>query len=109
MHSTIDTRKAQLLARKAELSRRIAQIETELDSHHAADWTELATEREADEVLEGIGISAQAEVRMIDAALVRMEQGEYGACTRCGADIAAARLDLLPFTPFCQSCAASAG
>lgn len=98
-------RKTQLTARKEDLTKRMVTIEAELDSHHNADWEELAVEREADEVLEGMGLSAQAELRMIDAALVRIDVGDYGNCAKCGTTISEERLDLLPFTPFCRDCA----
>ncbi len=100
-----EARKAQLLARKAELETRLHGIEAELESHDAKDWEELATEREGDEVLEGIGVSGQQELRMIEAALQRIAAGDYGDCVTCGAEIAEERLDLLPFTPFCRHCA----
>jgi len=102
----LDARKIQLEARLADLSARMAGIETELESHQATDWEDLATEREADEVLEGMGLSAQQESRMITAALQRISDGDYGKCVKCGAEIGAARLDVLPFTPFCRDCAA---
>lgn len=98
-------RRAQLLARMADLNSRLTSIETELDSHNNADWEELATERETDEVLEGIGLSGQQELRMIEAALHRIDGGEYGFCMKCGAQISEERLDVLPFTPFCKTCA----
>lgn len=98
-------RHSRLAERLHELESRMQGIEAELDSHHDPDWSELATEREGDEVLERMGQSAQAEVRMIRAALQRIEAGDYGTCVDCGADIGAARLDVLPFTPFCRSCA----
>ncbi len=69
-------RQAQLLARKAELAQRLAEIDAELDDHQSKDWEELATEREADEVLETMGASGQAEIAMIDAALARIAEGE---------------------------------
>ncbi|RUS60648.1 TraR/DksA family transcriptional regulator [Pseudorhodobacter sp. E13] len=99
-------RKAQLSARLGDLEARLGAIEVELDSHQSKDWEEMATEREADEVLEGLGTSGQQEIRKIKAALARMEAGTYGVCTKCGADIAEARLDVLPYTPFCATCAA---
>lgn len=105
MTKPLAERKAQLLARKAELSARMTGIEAELDSHQNPDWDDLAIEREGDEVLEGIGLSAQNELRMIDAALARMADDAYGDCVRCGNDIGEERLDLLPFTPFCRACA----
>lgn len=98
-------RKAQLEARLAALLARMTEIDAELDSHNARDWEDLAVEREGDEVLEGMGLSAQQEVRAIEAALARIAAGDYGFCTRCGAGIEPERLDVLPYTPFCRSCA----
>ena len=103
--TSIADRKADLEARMAALRQRLEGIEQELDSHQSKDWEDLATEREEDEVLEGMGLSGQQEIRMIAAALTRIEQGEYGFCTRCGAAISAERLDVLPHTPFCRACA----
>lgn len=99
-------RRDQILQRQAFLLRRLDRIESELDTHDAKDFAEMATERESDEVLEDLGSSAQHELRMIDAALKRIESGEYGDCTRCGDPIGEERLDLLPATPFCAACAA---
>lgn len=104
--TSLTMRREQLEARLADLQGRLAGIEAELDSHNAADWEELATEREGDEVLEGMGLSGQQEICMIEAALQRIAAGEYGYCVKCGAEIGAARLDVLPFTPFCRDCAA---
>jgi DnaK suppressor protein len=41
----------------------------------------------------------------IEAALVRIEEGEFGYCHECGEEIAKARLDLDPTFPSCVSCA----
>ncbi len=105
----LKNRRTALEARLKELDERMQTIDQELDSHNSKDWEDLATEREEDEVLEGMGLSAQAEIRMIKAALVRMEAGEYGDCVDCGDDITKERLDVLPYTPFCRVCAAKHG
>ncbi len=102
----IATRKAQLLTRLGDLNGRLARIEAELDAPQTADWEDRAAEREGDEVLEGVGLTGQQEIRMIEAALDRIAAGTYGTCVTCGAEIGDARLDLLPFTPFCRDCAA---
>ncbi len=102
---TLQARKEQLLSRRAELNERLHVIEAELDSHQSKDWEELATEREEDEVLEGMGTAGLKEIKMIDQALARFEAGEYGTCMRCGNPISDARLDVLPFTPVCRECA----
>lgn len=106
--TSVATRKAQLEARLAALNTRISDIGAELDAHSSKDWEELATEREGDEVLEDLGLSAQSEIRMINAALSRVAAGEYGYCVKCGAEIAEERLDVIPATPFCTACASAA-
>lgn len=96
------TRQQQLEQRLADLDQRLGGIEAELVGHDEKDWEEQATEREGDEVLEQMGLGSQTEIRAIKAALQRIADGNYGLCLRCGAEIEAARLDLLPFTPFCK-------
>ena len=98
-------RKAQLTARLAELGVRLHGIEDELLSHQSRDWEELATEREHDEVLTSMGDGGKEEIRMIQAALARLSDGEYGYCRFCGAVISSERLDVVPATPFCRNCA----
>ncbi|NNE87336.1 MAG: TraR/DksA family transcriptional regulator [Silicimonas sp.] len=41
----------------------------------------------------------------IDAALLRLDEGEFGYCVDCGEEIAPKRLELDPTTPNCVSCA----
>ena len=101
----VSERRAAMETRLADLKARLEAIEAELDSHDEQDWEELAIEREGDEVLEATGLGAQQEMRMIEAALARIDSGDYGACARCGGEIGEARLDVLPFTPFCRNCA----
>ena len=95
-----------LNARMKELDKRLHEIEDELDSHQSKDWEELAVEREEDEVLEGLGNSGQTEIAQIQAAFVRMDEGEFGYCVECGNEISPERLKVLPHTPFCRDCAA---
>jgi RNA polymerase-binding transcription factor DksA len=98
------SRKTQLETRAAKLTARL-KIDPELDVPCTKDREDIATEREADEVLEMIGLSGQQELRQIAVALNRLAQGTYGVCAKCGDDIVAQRLDLLPDTPFCARCA----
>ncbi|MDV4167683.1 TraR/DksA family transcriptional regulator [Rhodovulum sp. FJ3] len=98
-------RKKALIARLRELDTRLHNIEDELDSHQAKDWEDLATEREEDEVLERIGVDGIAEIERIRNALARIDDGTYGVCVTCGDEISAKRLDILPATPFCATCA----
>ncbi|TGY90369.1 TraR/DksA family transcriptional regulator [Marinicauda algicola] len=45
------------------------------------------------------------ELRRIDAALRRLEEGEYGYCVECGEAIEGRRLGIDPAAPRCAGCA----
>jgi len=44
-------------------------------------------------------------LEQIEAALVRIEDGNYGVCLECEGKIPKARLQVLPHTPYCVKCA----
>lgn len=50
----------------------------------------------------------QAERAAIDAALARIEEGEFGFCVKCGEEIAPARLEHNPAASTCIQCAREA-
>jgi RNA polymerase-binding transcription factor DksA len=104
---TNETRRAALLTRLAELDGRLHAIEAELDQPHTKDWDDRAIETEGDQVLERLGQSGLDEIRRIMAALGRIKTGVYGECVTCGNRISEERLDVLPATPFCKTCAAA--
>lgn len=101
----ISARKQALQDRRAKLAGHLIEVEHSLDQTPPKDWEDRSSERQGDEVLESLGQVELAELKRIDAALVRIEDGSYGYCTLCGSDISEARLDLLPDTPFCKTCA----
>jgi RNA polymerase-binding transcription factor DksA len=96
-----------LLARRKELLSDLDHIEEDLDAPTPKDWEDRASERQGDEVLEALGEHDLQELRQIDAALKRVEDGEYGYCVTCGNEISPERLKVLPATPFCKTCAAN--
>lgn len=96
LNPSVAGHKATMEARLADLRARLSAIEEELDSHTERDWEEAAIEREGDEVLEAAGVSGQNEIRMIEAALKRIEDGEYGYCEVTGEPIGLGRLSARP-------------
>lgn len=98
--------KQKLIDLREEVTQRMKNIEKDIRHEDlSADWNEQATERENDEVLESLGNAADRELANINAALQRIEDGSYFYCEECGDDIPAARLELLPFSTLCVSCA----
>lgn len=96
---------AQLRERKDYLESSLDRIEKELDSEAPKDFEDRASEREGDEVLEGLGAAELTELRQINAALERVEDGTYGDCVNCGKPISEKRLAAVPHTPLCIDCA----
>jgi len=48
------------------------------------------------------------EMQRVEAAIKRIDAGEYGACISCGEEIAAKRLAVDPVIPTCIRCASGA-
>lgn len=46
-----------------------------------------------------------SELQRIEAALARLDAGDYGFCIACGEEIADKRLELDPTAPLCIDCA----
>lgn len=95
---------AALKARKSELERRLRKIEDDLDQPGSSDVSEHAIEVVEDEVMEGVGQAGLAELKAIDAALERIDNGTYGTCVRCGGPISEARLNAVPHAALCEDC-----
>lgn len=105
MHVKHIERKISLETRLRELKSRLVTLEHDLDEPTSPDSEDRSIEREDDEVMERLGLAAQNEVRAIELALVRLEQGAYGLCETCGGEISQERLDILPYTAVCRLCA----
>lgn len=96
---------AKLNEKLAQLEERLAHLKKDMSKSHSADSSEQAVERENDEVLEGIGQETESAIQDVRAALVKISEGSYGNCSRCGAAINPQRLEALPETGHCVTCA----
>lgn len=47
---------------------------------------------------------AEKELKLVEAALDRLDDGTFGRCLRCGEEIAAERLEALPWAAHCIAC-----
>jgi DnaK suppressor protein len=53
---------------------------------------------------QAIADSLELRLNTIESALERLDEGSYGVCADCGADIPPGRLKALPFATLCVSC-----
>ena len=97
--------RARLEAMLAELESRETRIADDLAEPLNPDSGEQAVEMEDDAALEGQGALVSREIASVKRALGRIEDGTYGACVRCAAAIAPARLEARPEAALCIDCA----
>jgi RNA polymerase-binding protein DksA len=96
---------ADLLAKQAELVRRLARLKENLTAGRSADSQEQAQELENAEVVDALGNEARAEISKIAKALDQIKNNTYGICADCGDQIPMARLEAYPFADRCIRCA----
>jgi DnaK suppressor protein len=60
------------------------------------------------EIFRSLVSGARAAFRADQAARWRMDEGRYGRCVTCDAEIGAERLEILPQTTYCMACQRSA-
>ena len=107
--SDYEQQRERLLARLAELERRVGRLTSDLrhEEHPVEqDFEEQATQRENEDVLGALDEAGRRELASIRLALSRMDAGDYGTCRRCGEAIAPERLRVLPTALECVGCAA---
>ncbi len=72
-----------------------------LADNHPADLGSEDYERGKDLALQEQRLS---QLRRIEEALNRIEEGSYGTCLRCGREIPPERLEVAPEAPYCLAC-----
>ncbi len=97
--------KEKLEAQLRILEDRAQRIETRLSDPGSPDWEENAVIHEDDEVLGALSEKAEGDIHEIRLALMRIADGTYGKCVRCHSPITLTRLEALPFTANCVTCA----
>jgi RNA polymerase-binding transcription factor DksA len=95
----------QLRARLADLIDRAEVIEDDLRHPLDKDWEEQAIDLADDEALAGVDDVLRNEIQQIRLALLRIANGTYGTCAKCGDEIPLARLKARPIATRCVTCA----
>lgn len=112
MATELDAVREKLLVHKQELLTRAAKVHADITRSSGPldkDFAEQVVQMENDAVLAGIGEATAAELAQINRALAQLDQGTYGLCSQCGKPIDVRRLQALPYSDRCISCAEKAG
>jgi RNA polymerase-binding protein DksA len=68
------------------------------------DLADVASDDIDRKMIEAIGSQELRQLRLIDSALTRIQQGKYGLCMKCGRKIPHARLEAIPYALMCIEC-----
>lgn len=96
------TKRDQLLSRLDSIRSDLKQARGPLEH----DLDDQAIELENEEVLARLELATRRELEQVLAALDRIDEGVFGICVDCGAQISSARLRVMPHTIRCLACAA---
>ncbi|MFT4561830.1 MAG: RNA polymerase-binding transcription factor DksA [Gammaproteobacteria bacterium] len=90
---------AEMMRLRTDLTQRLGRVARHIhrrDAPVSAALDEQAIERQNDEVVFALDDTLSLELRAVEAALARVQNGTFGCCVTCGDEIESARLDALP-------------
>lgn len=96
-----------LLEQKEKIVRKLSQFyneSKEVETDIAQDVVDKAESSYTKEFLLSLSDAEREQLRLLDAALRRLETPGFGICQMCGQQISKKRLNALPWTPYCINC-----
>lgn len=103
----IDYYKAKLLERRAALTGIVERTENygrEADTELTQDPADKASNAYTKELLFSQSTNDRFILQLIEEALERIENGEYGLCVHCNKEIQPKRLEAVPWARHCITC-----
>ena len=105
-HETLKIRE-RLLAKRSDLLKLIQSsksLERDVGDLTFSNEIDLASSLEGREMLFQLTSRDRNELRLIEEALFRINEGTFGTCESCEEQISLKRLQIMPLTPLCISC-----
>ena len=99
LRAALEDERTELVDQLAELG--VGGEEIEFDENFA-DSGQVAAEQGETRVLVN---QLQDSLNDVQRAIAKLDDGTYGRCERCGAEIGDARLEAMPATRWCIACA----
>jgi DnaK suppressor protein len=103
----LDYYKKKLQTRREELLRSIARTEQEgreADDDPTVDLADKAANSYTKEFLFGQTHNDRSLLQLLDNALARIREGEFGECAACHQELQQKRLEAVPWTRYCITC-----
>lgn len=76
----------------------------EIGETNVPDLADVSSNAYSREMLLNLSEAHHRQMQDIDAALARLESGEYGICAACEEEISPRRMEVRPFSRYCIDC-----
>lgn len=96
--------KEKLIAERALLIEKLKGNDLSVDDSETPDPVDLAVRNYSKNVMLAVSENESKQVTLIDEALQRIEDEEYGLCQNCEKEINPKRLAALPSARYCLDC-----
>lgn len=96
--------KKSLLAERETLLNKLKDNDLSIDDSETPDPVDLAVRNYSKNVMLAVSENESRQLVLIDEALLRIEDEEYGTCLNCEKDINPKRLAAIPWARYCLSC-----
>lgn len=96
--------KEKLLAERDILIEKLKGNDLSIDDAETPDPVDLAVRNYSKNVMLAVSENESKQLTLIDEALLRIEDDEYGTCQNCENDINPKRLAAIPWARYCLDC-----
>src|SRR5262245_30729868 len=96
--------KDKLLAERSLLIEKLKGNDHSVDDSETPDPVDLAVRNYSKNVMLAVSENESRQLALIDEAITRVEDKEYGQCLNCEKDIQAKRLAAIPWARYCLDC-----
>jgi DnaK suppressor protein len=96
--------KEKLLAERDILIEKLKGNDLSIDDAETPDPVDLAVRNYSKNVMLAVSENESKQLALIDEALLRIEDDEYGTCQNCEKDVNPKRLAAIPWARYCLDC-----
>ena len=96
--------KQKLLDEREILITKLKGNDLSIDDSETPDPVDLAVRNYSKNVMLAVSENESRQLVLIDEALIRIEDEEYGLCQNCEKEINPKRLNAIPWARYCLSC-----
>ncbi len=100
----LDQIKDRLIAERENLLNKLKENDLSIDDSETPDPVDLAVRNYSKNVMLAVSENDSRQILLINEALERIEDEEYGLCQNCEKEINPKRLDAIPWARYCLNC-----